>query len=552
MEIVSTLVGAILLDTRSIQKYVFSCNQLKTNIGASHLIDTIFTSTMMDVLKASGLNMPDVSWKETEKLCMQEDSHIQCEVAYIGGGNMLILVREQEELDKNLSVCRKIVSAWSTRLLIEAPGLHVGAAVGGLDIAEEKFKNSLDILYEQLKKNQNTIFPQVDLPYTGLTVECDFSGKTANIRNYDYLTGEVRMISAETQEKINSEKRLQQSSEYKEQLNDEYSFASELDTIGYKTGESYVCVVHIDGNNMGIKFSKCKDMQERKKLSQTVATIVKKGFIHLLKKIINDYNLYKDKYLLLGEDEGKKILPIRPIIIGGDDVTFICPGRVGIQFAKWFIEDVNKEKLLDDDLYQRINEEFQEKADKGEEPDCVQQTMSCCGGVAIVPAKYPFYRAYELAEQLCSSAKKLSRKDDSSLIDFAVLHGQMTPQLSQLETWQYDAPCGYLHFGPYMIGKKEAPVSLDRLLSLRTRLFDSVPQNKVKKLREVLHQDEHSMQLFLENCREMRELLQHKSGISDVSGLWETNSLHERVTRYVDAIEIEKFVIPEWCEEDEL
>ena len=26
-------VGAILLDTRSIQKYVFSCNKLKTNVG---------------------------------------------------------------------------------------------------------------------------------------------------------------------------------------------------------------------------------------------------------------------------------------------------------------------------------------------------------------------------------------------------------------------------------------------------------------------------------------------------------------------------------------
>lgn len=40
-------VGAILLDTRSIQKYVFGCNKLKTNTGASFLVDGIFTEAMV-------------------------------------------------------------------------------------------------------------------------------------------------------------------------------------------------------------------------------------------------------------------------------------------------------------------------------------------------------------------------------------------------------------------------------------------------------------------------------------------------------------------------
>ena len=48
-------VGAILLDTRSIQKYVFGCNRLKTNTGASYLVDGIFTEAMVNVLKQSGL-----------------------------------------------------------------------------------------------------------------------------------------------------------------------------------------------------------------------------------------------------------------------------------------------------------------------------------------------------------------------------------------------------------------------------------------------------------------------------------------------------------------
>ena len=41
-----TKVGAIFLDTRSIQKYVFASNKLKTNAGASYLVDSIFSDLM--------------------------------------------------------------------------------------------------------------------------------------------------------------------------------------------------------------------------------------------------------------------------------------------------------------------------------------------------------------------------------------------------------------------------------------------------------------------------------------------------------------------------
>ena len=67
-----------------------------------------------------------------------------------------------------------------------------------MDLTGEGFQISLDKLYEQLKENQNTIFPNVDLPYTGLTLECDFSGKTADV----YYKKDGRLISAEVYAKI--------------------------------------------------------------------------------------------------------------------------------------------------------------------------------------------------------------------------------------------------------------------------------------------------------------------------------------------------------------
>ena len=42
------MVAAVLLDTRSIQKYVFGCNELKTNVGASYIVDKIFEELLAE------------------------------------------------------------------------------------------------------------------------------------------------------------------------------------------------------------------------------------------------------------------------------------------------------------------------------------------------------------------------------------------------------------------------------------------------------------------------------------------------------------------------
>lgn len=186
---------AILLDTRSIQKYVFGSNKLKTNTGASYLVDGIFNEAMIDVLLESNLKMPAVSWQDADKLQMEQDASIEAEIGYIGGGNMLILVRKGTE---SLIICRQLVQRWSLKVLLNSPGLKTGAAIGEISLDKEEFQASLNKLYKQLKDNQNNIMPQVDLPYTGFTVECDYSGKAVNVFNKDYS----RLVSAELEAKL--------------------------------------------------------------------------------------------------------------------------------------------------------------------------------------------------------------------------------------------------------------------------------------------------------------------------------------------------------------
>ena len=532
-------VGAILLDTRSIQKYVFGCNKLKTNTGASYIVDGIFTEAMVNVLKQSGLKMPDTDWDKAGALEMtKEHPDMECEIAYIGGGNMLILVRKGE---KSLRICRELVQKWSLKVLLEAPGLKTGVAIGEIDLSKENFQDSLQALYTQLKENQNNILPQVDLPYTGFTIECDYSGKAVNTYNKDYQ----RLVSAEVAAKIKAFKPADGKIKacFHDELGD-FEFCSELESLGYKEGESYISVIHIDGNNMGVKFSNCRDMLERKSLSLKVRKTVENAFAKLVKKIVSEYDSYADVLDMRALKQGnKRLLPLRPIIIGGDDITFICPGRMGLQYAQAFIEAVNSENLLDDKLYDRIVKETGKQVNK---------KLSCCTGVAIVPAKYPFFRAYELAEQLCDEAKTLSRKDDGNYLDFAILHGEKYGDIKLLRKEQYESANGNLHYGPYnVLGKENDKQSVKGLLALSEKLAaDKMPRNKVKELRRVLHEDKHSMSIFLENCPEFCELVKKENKLTTVAAdnLWDEVEYKDKVifaTRYIDAIEAIDFNYPE-------
>ena len=349
-----------------------------------------------------------------------------------------------------------------------------------------------------------------------------------------------RLVSAEVAAKTAAydvaDKKIKKN--FSEVLGDEYDFCSELESIGYKDGESYISVIHIDGNNMGVKFSNCRDMQERKNLSKKVQETVEHAFGYLIKKIVTEYDAYADVLDMRVLKQGnKRLLPLRPIIIGGDDITFICPGRMGLQYAQTFINYVNSEDLLDDKLYKYIKEKIGKQ---------ISKSLSCCAGVAIVPAKYPFFRAYELAEQLCDEAKALSRKDDGNYLDFAILHGEKYGDIQMLRKEQYASANGNLHYGPYnVLGKENDKHSVKGLLALSRALSDKdMPRNKVKDLRRVLHEDKHSMSIFLENCPEICELVKKENKLVAVTAddMWDKDAV---ATRYIDAIEVIDFNYPE-------
>lgn len=508
-------VQALLFDTRSIQKYIFSGNRLKTNIGASYIVEHIFDDVLVkEILNepAFGLGTVDgTSWKT--RMEPLHELPANCYVGYVGGGNALILFKDE------VADCRKdIVTAFTKALLTRYPGLKTGAALGSIDLTD--FKASLGRLYRQLKENQNTVFPVVNIPYTGLTLPCEVNGEVADFYDDAHLLvkeGAPRFFSQEVRAKTAAAAEANEDlhRRFAPQLKG-YTFPMELDRLGQRETEADIAIIHIDGNQMGKRFSECESLQARGQLSCQVRQHTEETFAGLLDSIVAEYDSYGD---FLHLEAG--ILPIRPLILGGDDITFICPARLALTYTKRFMTALN-------------------------------QYFPSCAGIAILPTAYPFFRGYKLAEQACDAAKVPSRgtnplqePEPSCWLDFVILHGEQAPELEQIRQAEYKGHQGNMHFGPYRVDEDDDEHSLEKLLSCTEALAD-MPSNKVKELRFTAQKGERDIQIYLEQLRHMGFSLPKIAGWERFEEtVWAKDSVSgASQTPYVDAIEIMDYYVP--------
>ena len=266
----------------------------------------------------------------------------------------------------------------------------------------------------------------------------------------------------------------------------------------------------------------------------------------MLDSIDREYGSYgEDNILQLGaNEEGKPFLPIRPLILGGDDVTFVCPAKMAIRYAKRFME-----YMMAADSVEGIHSELAKSVD-------------CCAGIAILKTSYPFYRGYELAEQLCDAAKKKMRGifadtgEGTSWLDFAILHGEQAPTLEQIRAQEYAAPRGNMHFGPYQVAHgmgtvpKEHRYDIENLLEAVFQFYQGrnakkgqgcMARNKIKEMRWVIQHGEHDARKFLLQLehieQELPQIKEWKVYEDTKNALWSGGR-----TPYVDAIEMMDFI----------
>lgn len=264
-------------------------------------------------------------------------------------------------------------------------------------------------------------------------------------------------------------------------------------------GDNFIAVVHVDGNAMGRRIqtlyerSGNSDWETCRRSLQRFSSGVQADFEEAFRETVE---------CLMRSLPGLKspILPIRPVILAGDDVCFVTAGSIGLESARVFLERLTARNNPEDGL-----------------------PYAACAGVALVHQKFPFHQAYDLAEELCGSAKRFGAElDDEGRVcamDWHIAFGQLKGSLAEAREDYNTEDGNRLELRPVVVTAPEE-VSLEKTGGVRTYDFfrgmcqamqgeyGKTARGKIKDLRGAFKQGVVESRFFLRE-REVSNLLDH-------------------------------------------
>lgn len=406
-------------DIRGKQEFIYKSSKLKEIVGASLIIRDLFKDYLYDAAKVyrdcineefkgsdavfrydpNEDKLNKFSFKEFEDR-MNGNQYIG-EIVYDGGGNFLMLYKNEEAMKKTTEIFTK-------NILKEIGTLKVVATYIG-NIREDNYhsddsKNPGDYerLYQKHRFRESTALytqPYGSLPIVQtspvssmpLTYMYDHAPKDISASGKSYFK-----CSAETNAKL--KKYWEEAGKHGDEMGETI-----LDNIVAETkGEdSMLAIFYIDGNAMGAKVQAC--LQGKKNYDDCV-NLLREFSKKIQKTFIDDRK--KD---MLKEDEkqssDKKRFRSRILIGAGDEMTIICRA---------------------DESYEIIKEYLSK----------IPSPYSSCAGAAIFHSHTPFSDAYRIAEQCCEDTCKNYMKENgltlANLMDFEYCQGGIGFKLSDI------------------------------------------------------------------------------------------------------------------------
>ena len=377
---------------QGIQEFIFKTNELKHIVGASELVEWICTDAFKDFAKNG-------------------------ESVVRAAGNIKFIFEEEKD-------CARAVREFPKKVMTMAPGITISQAVVLLDddfeTAEDgegepyKFEMAVSQLESRLKTQRNKVPQSVTAGLMGI--------KRANNTGFPVTKvdkdkdGNIIYLDDATRAKLGKVSELEKEEEKQERdpklrvwylCEKSFGIPVRRKNIAYDiskiTGKNdWIAVIHADGNGFGKVIQKVgKDKDKFKVFSRTLDVATRYAARIAFAKLLKKGKINKDG-----------IIPIRPVVLDGDDMTTIIRGDLAIDYATEFInafevytgkkteeEEIRKVKIKTWDILGEILQEYRVFEDG-------KNYLTACAGIAFIKSSYPFYFGYQLAEELCGQAKK--------------------------------------------------------------------------------------------------------------------------------------------------
>lgn len=254
---------------------------------------------------------------------------------------------------------------------------------------------------------------------------------------------------------------------------------------------AYLAIIHADGNDLG---STLMCLKEHVKKPGVDAAEVYQRFTYVIDSatkaaVKSAFDVVLRPAAEVREGQMKGMIPARPIVLGGDDLTIVVRADLAFAFTKAFLQAFEEESttLL--------------KNKMGTVED-LPTRLTACAGIAFVKKAYPFAHGYELSESLCAYAKLLAKenkyrlengetkyvpssfafhRNTSSIAgDFGEIREQeLTSRDRKVKLW----------FGPYAIGEQTGNLPSFVQLEALSRSLARLPGGSVRELIGELYLD---------------------------------------------------------------
>ncbi|MFZ2489393.1 MAG: hypothetical protein WAZ19_14870 [Anaerolineae bacterium] len=251
---------------------------------------------------------------------------------------------------------------------------------------------------------------------------------------------------------------------------DQFIWPEDTDAVANHDPRNYVAYLVADGNGIGNVFAECDEVQIRE-LSKQLTSALRRSLATPTGLIMRRLDRQFDKNKL-------EIVPVLPLILGGDDLFALIPAPYALDFAQRFCL-----------IFERELKNLVEK----EKLNVPNPTVAAA--VVICKSKYPYTLAHSRAEELLKEAKRQSKllatycEQPLSAISFEIILGSRLAGQEEKDVEQSKVIRSSLK--PYwVINKntglsdraKEYGIALNVLLNQRLKLKD-VPNKRLSELR---------------------------------------------------------------------
>ena len=470
-----------ILDARQIQRYIFRANSMFETVGASDLLTHILQDAFLYSLEHIEPPVPETEYDlylgADKQIPYFTDPCIQFQIMTNTAGTAMFIARTG-------ALAQKIIRKVSRYFLDHGRSIDLAAA------AVDKTDNldqDLSRLYRKLdavKASSETLSPMGTLP---VCIREKRTGEPALA--FDEITGEpVSRTSIQKREEAGNRKILVR--------------MEDIHTTTGHDGKKYRAVIHADGNNIGITFQQllreAMDYESEILFRRKIINNIEQTIAGVMERTLSQLEAFYRE--VTGETEGFE-KEFQVVNRAGDDINCICNAVLAFPFLRLFFQNLEGAMIW--------------KSETMETP------LYACGGVAFVTEDNAFHPAFYLAEECCSNAKKIAKKEKNlrngmagNWVDFQVLDNPNSQNLDALrERFYLTSERISLLMRPYCLDPEveESEISFNRLMD-RVRIIKSL---------DLSHFQEMALrQSYLAGKAEFRQFLAYtKKKGTDLTGL---------------------------------